>query len=550
MTDTAATPVCNIAAYLPAVAGERPDVPAIVVPSGRENGRVRYTQYTFRELDEDSDRIARGLERLELGRGVRIALMVTPSLDFFALMFALFKVGAVPVLIDPGIGLKPLKECLAEAQPEAFIGVPRAQIARLLFGWGRHSIHTVITVGRRWFWGGYTLNQVRALGATGDPVLAPTGEEDVAAILFTSGSTGIPKGAVYRHGNFVAQVEMIRETYGIEPGEIDLPTFPPFSLFDPALGMTTIIPDMDASRPATVDAAKLVEAMERFGVTNMFGSPAVLARLVAYGRPLPATLRRVLSAGAPVRPVILDGMRKILPEGVQVFTPYGATESLPVSSIGSAEILGDTRTLTDQGYGICVGHPVSGVDVSIIEISDDAIPIWEETRPMAVGQIGEIVVRSASVTTEYFNRVRATLLAKIRGPKWDVAHRMGDVGYFDPHGRLWYCGRKSHRVITPRGTLFTEQVEGIFNAELGGVRTALVGVSQNGVVAPIVCVEVDGVKLRIEPEKVLKEIAQKHPAVADVQGLLLHPGRFPVDIRHNSKIFREKLAVWASGRLR
>ncbi len=533
------------------MAQRQPASIAIFAPTGRrQDGRATYRHCTYQQLDADSDRIARGLIQLGLGRGIRIALMVTPGLDFFSLTFALFKAGAVPVLIDPGIGLAPLKTCLAEAEPEAFIGIARAHAARILFGWARGSIRQVITVGRRLLWGGLTLDQVRKLGGEGPPVLADTREDDVAAILFTSGSTGIPKGAVYRHGNFIAQVEMIRETYGIEPGEVDLPTFPPFSLFDPALGMTTVVPDMDASRPASVDPTMLVETIDRFGVTNMFGSPAVLDKLGRYtaerGIRLPS-LRRVLSAGAPVAPAILDRFTQALSPGVQVFTPYGATESLPVASIGSDEILRETRTGTDRGEGICVGRPVGGVSVSIIEITDAPVPAWDQARELPAGEIGEIVVRSPTVTREYFHREAATGLAKIRMPDGSMAHRMGDLGYFDARGRLWFCGRKSHRVVTPEGTLFTEQVEGMFNAE-SGLRSALVGVDRDGVTTPFICLEVESGRAP-DPEALLASVASKHPMTRPVREVLIHRGRFPVDIRHNSKIFREKLAVWAAKEL-
>src|SRR6185369_11011715 len=107
-----------------------------------------------------SDRIARGLIQTGIRSGVRTVLMVTPSPEFFALTFALFKVGAVPVLIDPGLGIKNLRKCFAEAEPHAFIGIPKAHLARLLFGWGKDSIRTLVTVGRRLFWGGSTLAEL------------------------------------------------------------------------------------------------------------------------------------------------------------------------------------------------------------------------------------------------------------------------------------------------------------------------------------------------------------------------------------------------------
>ncbi|MCJ7686540.1 MAG: AMP-binding protein, partial [Desulfobacteraceae bacterium] len=272
--------IVNIASFLPLMAKKQPYEKAIVIAKGRDReGRAVYTQYTFEQLNKESDCIARGLEEVGIGRGVRTALMVGPSLEFFALTFAIFKAGAVPVVIDPGIGIKNLKKCLAQAEPEAFIGIPKAHVARILFGLGKETIRTNVTVGRRLFWGGFTLEKIKKKGQLDKPYeMASTKGNEMAAILFTSGSTGTPKGAIYTHTNFAAQVEMIRKTYNIVPGEIDLATFPLFALFDPALGMTTVVPDMDPTRPANVDPVKIIEAIKDFDITNMFGSPALINR--------------------------------------------------------------------------------------------------------------------------------------------------------------------------------------------------------------------------------------------------------------------------------
>lgn len=549
------TPV-NIAAFLPAMAQSRPHAIALLSPQGRtRSGRVLYSHLTFQQLDRESDVVARGLELSGIGRGVRTVLMVTPGLEFFVLTFALFKVGAVPVLVDPGIGRKNLGTCLAEAQPSAFIGIPKAHVARVLFGWARKSLETFVTVGRRGLWGGATLEDVRRLGAAGGPfTMADTRADETAAVLFTSGSTGVPKGVVYNHGNFVAQVESIRSTYGIEPGEIDLPTFAPFALFDPALGMTTVLPDMDFANPGRVDPRMLVQAVEDFGVTNMFGSPAVINRLGRYGVEqgvkLP-TLRRVLSAGAPVPTIVLERFTKLLSPGVQVFTPYGATEALPVASIGSTEVIEDTHARTRQGAGVCVGRPVDTTSVEIVAITDAPIVSWVAARKLPVGEIGEIVVRGPTVTREYFNRPQATGLAKIPDADDGVRHRMGDLGYFDDRGRLWYCGRKSHRVVTTQGTLFTDSCENVFNAHPDVFRTALVGVTRNGSVEPVLCVELEEGSRDIDRAAVreaLLKLGASQAITRDVREILFHPS-FPVDIRHNAKIFREKLAVWAQKEL-
>jgi acyl-CoA synthetase (AMP-forming)/AMP-acid ligase II len=356
----------NIAAHLARMAAERPHATAVVCPDGRDRrGRARYVHLTYRQLDEASAQIARGLMRIGVGPGVRTVLMVSPSLEMYELVFALFRAGAVPVLVDPGIGLTNLKRCLGNARPEAFIGVAKANMARLVLGWSRRTIRTTVTVGRRRLLAGRTLTDVVARGEGRDAPMT-VADEDIAAILFTSGSTGTPKGVIYGHGNFQAQVAAIGEMLGIEPGEVDCPTFPLFGLFDPALGMTTVVPDMDPTRPAKVDPRRIVEAVHDFGVTNMFGSPALLNTVGRYGEVTGAklpSLRRVTSAGAPVPARIIERFLTMLPEGAEVFTPYGATESLPVALIGSNEVLGETRHATDEGRGVCVGRPVASIDV-------------------------------------------------------------------------------------------------------------------------------------------------------------------------------------------
>lgn len=544
----------NIAAYLPDMAGRQPDTPAIHCPVGQDSqGQTRYVSWTFRELEQQSNRAALGLEAAGIGQGVRTVLMVNPGPEFFALTFALFKVGAVPVLVDPGMGVKNLKVCLAEAQPQAFIGIPKAHLARVLLGWAKSSLEILVTVGRRFGWGGTTLARLTATFPEDSAyTMAQPDPAETAAILFTSGSTGVPKGAVYSHGNFLAQVAALQQVYAIQPGEVDLPTFPLFALFAPALGMSSVIPEMDFTRPASVDPEKIIAAVQQFEVTNMFGSPALINRVGRYGAErgvrLPS-LHRVISAGAPVPANVLARFTEMLEPDTQIFTPYGATESLPVCSIGSHEILGETRALTDTGQGVCIGQPVPGLQVEVIQVSDVPIATWSERLKVSPGEIGEIVVKGPQVTASYFNRDESTRLAKIDDPvNGGFFHRMGDLGYCDETGRLWFCGRKAHRVRTVEGDLFTIPCEAIFNTHPQVFRTALVGVGEPGRQTPTLCVELEADIPQTEQGKIreqLLETGQGFETTRGIEKILFHPA-FPVDIRHNAKIFREKLAVWAA----
>ena len=546
---------CNIAAALPRLAGESPERVAMRCPGRRgSDGLARYdVVLSYGELDRRSDAIAAGLAKQGIVRGHRVVVMVRPSPAFFLLMFALFKAGAVPVLVDPGIDRRALRECLGEADPQAFIGIPLAVLARTLLRWAPGA-RTVVTVGRRWFWGGPTLAAVEAAGAGAGPQLADTAPDDVAAVLFTSGSTGVPKGVVYRHRHFVAQVDMLRDAFGIAPGGVDLPTFPPFALFDPALGLASIIPDMDPTRPAKADPRKLHAAIEKFGVDQLFGSPALMRVLADHGQPLP-TLRRVTSAGAPVPADVVAKMRELLPEQARFWTPYGATECLPVAVIEGRELQA-TREATEQGAGTCVGRPVPPNQVRIIAITDDALPDWSQVQELGPEMIGEITVAGPTATDDYFRRPQATALAKIRETLPDgserIVHRMGDLGRFDAEGRLWFCGRKSHRVRTPEGNLYTEQVEPVFNTHPEVARTALVGVGEPGRQQPVLCVEMAPHLPQYEHERVLEELrhlANGFVHTARIRHFLIHDG-FPVDIRHNAKIGRESLAAWAAKEMR
>lgn len=548
------TELCNIAAVLKRRAKESPERIAIRCPKvfgGR--GPIEYQNLTYAELEAETNRIAAGLKASGLKRGMRTALMVRPSIELFILMFALFKLGAVPVLIDPGIDKKALKACLAEAAPEAFIGIPLAHAARILLGWGKETIRIHITVGRRWFWGGKTYDNVRQLGFEHvDFPIAETEQNELAAILFTSGATGIPKGVEYLHRHFLAQVVMIRATFGISPGEISLPTFPPFALFDPALGMTSVIPDMDPTKPGSVNAERLVEAINQFGVTSLFGSPALVDRLARYGEQHGTklrTLKRVISAGAPVSPDVVARLYRMLPEDAKIYTPYGATECLPVCAIEGREIL-DVAERTREGAGICVGKPLAANRVRILRASDATVSTISTQNEVQPGQIGEIVVLGPTTTQSYFRRPEATRKAKIveADKLW---HRMGDLGYFDNQGRLWYVGRSVHRIETGNGVFYPEQVEGVFNQHPKVKRTALVGVQINGFRTPAICVELiphvpKQQWARIKDE--LRAIGARFAVTSPIRHFYPHPG-FPVDIRHNAKIDRVKLGEWVAKRV-
>ncbi|MCA9027727.1 MAG: AMP-binding protein [Planctomycetaceae bacterium] len=553
--------VVNIAARLTECAKEFPERKAVIQPRGRQaDGAYRYEVWTFRELDDESDRIARGLMEMGVTPGKRMVLFVPFSREFLSLTFALFKTGATIVLIDPGMGRSSIFRCLEEVQPDGFVAIPIVHAVRLarrrLFPHARLNV----TVGRRWFWGGRTYRQLSA--CHGELQIVPTRATDPAAIIYTSGSTGTPKGVVYEHGMFDAQVDMIRDFYGIEPGEIDLPGFPLFGLFNAAMGVTTVIPDMDPTRPADVNPENIIQHIRDWNITQAFGSPAFWNRVGRHceqqGVTFP-TLRRGMSAGGPVPNHVLERMSRVFcGEGTALHTPYGATECLPVASISSDEVLLQTAAKTRHGAGTCVGRPFPDVDVRIIEITEGPIETIDRARPLPTGEIGEIIVCSRSATREYDRRPEATQLAKIPdSTNWKSAfwHRMGDVGYLDEEGHLWFCGRKAHIVQTNQGRMFSVCCEAIFNEHPHVYRSALVGLGKPPQQQPAIVVEPEEGHFPTTEEEqarfreALLKIARDSELTAIIQMILFHRS-LPVDTRHNVKINREQLALWAAEQLR
>lgn len=570
------------------MAALQPERAALKIPRGRlAEGSIDYLTLSFAELDREVDAWVARLRGRGVKRGDRTLVMVRQGLPLIAAVFALFKCGAVPVVIDPGMGLRSFLRCVRHTRPRVVLGIPAAVLVSRVALRAFSSVEVRIRVsgsltGRLTSGGGEAsrarrsspLQREKVESDTALPVMVESAPDELAAILFTSGSTGAPKGVCYTHGMFDAQVRAIRAAYAIEPGEVDLPLLPIFALFNPALGMTTIVPEIDPRRPATLDPAAVVLAICQEGVTNSFGSPTLWRIIAEYaaakGLTLPS-LRRVLCAGAPVPPALWALAARILPNGT-LHSPYGATEALPVSTISGDEVLAETAAKTREGAGTCVGRPLSdllataapgedgslGVKVKILRLADGPIAAMDTAVACAPGEIGEVVVSGPSVTQTYDGLPVADALAKIPEtaggaagrPRW---HRMGDCGYLDTAGRLWFCGRRVERVETTEGAIFTEQVEPIFNQHPAVRRSALVGIGPRGEQQPVVIVELQPSASRSATlERDLLAWARRQPSRVDlrrVKRVLVHP-RFPVDVRHNAKIHRLALAAWAAKRLK
>ncbi len=547
----------NIANGLAQMAAHFPERPAVihpVAPSLTARLRTRWantsptpsTQFvtkTFMQLNQRCDAYAHGFAQAGLQPGERALVLLRPGLELIAVMFALFRCGVVPVLVDPGMGRRPFLQCVQETVPDHLIAIPVAHVLRRVFAKPFASVKRHFSTG----FGGESLAELVAWGEKQGAFTPPDRrDDDEAGIFFTSGSTGVPKGVIYTQAVLRAQLQALRQAEGILEDDVHLAVFYAFALYNPALGATTVVPDMDVRRPGRANPANLVDAIERFSVTVSMGSPTVWRNVADYceqqGRTLP-TLARLHLFGAPVEPQLVRDLVRIMPNGT-VSTPYGATEALPTTWITHHELL---ELPDDAPIGFCVGRPVTDTVVQVIPWQEGPIADGELVVPCRAGQVGEVVVRGSQVTAGYLHRPEQTARARLvnEDGRW---HRMGDLGAIDEKGRLWIGGRAAHRVETLSGVLLSAPAETVFNRHPLVRRSALVGIGSMPQL-PIIVIELAKSLNRQEKAALKAELlawGQAAEYTRPIRKLLFYPGTLPTDVRHNAKILREQVAIWAT----
>ena len=532
-------------AALQAAAAAAPWVSAVTkVSFPRWSDRPQYDAIDFAALSARINAYENGLASAGLRAAERVIMLVTPGADFLALSYAVMGRGAVPVFIDPGMGVDAVVACMREAQPSGFIGVPKAHLLRLKAAELFRSLRFCVVAGRVPLFGATRLRDL--LKPTGGPPAPiPRQADDPALVAFTSGGTGRPKGVIFTNRMLTEQLAVFRGQFGFRGGEQDLPLLPVFSLFTAALGVGSIFPPLDPSRPLSLVPKQIIRVMRDLGNQTSFGSPTLWTKLAEYcrqtGTSLPQ-LRRVFMAGAPVSQATLDLVKAACPQA-ESFTPYGATEALPVTVAAAAELRQHPPVLAVSGeQGTPVGRAIDGVTLRVVQ------PVAGPTDSLLVDclarEIGEIVVSGDTVSREYLCRPEATAASKVSegGRVW---HRMGDMGYLDGDGQLYFCGRRVHVVATAERTFHSVPVENVFNRHPQVSRTALIGVDGQ----PALVVEPQSRSLTPDARRrltaELRAIGAGDPVTSSIRRFYFHHS-FPVDARHNAKIFRDRLATWAS----
>lgn len=523
---------------------ERPFSDAVVSPVFQDN-KLLFEHINFKELSSVVNQYMRGLAGLGLVKDDRVLLFVPPGRDFLALSYAIMGLGAVPVFIDPGMGVENVYKCVEDAQPAAFIGVPRAFALQIMNRRIFKRLKFSLCTRSLWPFGVKGLNYLEQFSTA---AIDPREPSSTAIIAFTSGATGRPKGVLLSQSTMLREVEIIRQELEVQAGKLDMPLLPIFSLFNLALGIGSVIPPVNPAAPLSLNPSKLVWILNSLNISYSFGSPTLWSKIAAYcirtGRTL-GNLENILMAGAPVSKKVIAAVQGVLPQG-QVYTPYGATEALPVSVTNAEEVLGRRDEAAVSGeHGTFVGRIVTGLQVRIISPQDGVISQISDATILPPYKIGEVIVKGENVSSEYLNLPEANAKSKIKDAD-GIWHRMGDMGYFDSKGNLYFCGRKAHMIKLAQKTYYSIPTESIFNAHPKVRRSALVDLSGEVgiVIEPLLEAFPKSKKAKAQFIDELMRLARLDPITADIRKIFFHPS-FPVDARHNAKIFRDRLGVWA-----
>lgn len=521
---------------------------AMVFPVRGTGPRQPFGTLTYAELDARTDALAHGFAEVGFARGMKTVLMVKPGPELFTILLALFKLGAPPVVLHRGLGLKRMLQCYKAVGAQAFVGIPAANVIR---AFALPTVKLKVTAGARWSLTGPTVSGLiqRGMDKGPFPVEEPDADEPLM-IHFTTGSTGPTKGVEMTHDALSAMCEQVRDTYGTKPGDVGLVTLPLFAILDVLNGCTSVLPPIDLTRPADASPRIVVETIERFAARHLLTSPALLHRVSEHAlrhSGALSSLRTVVSGGATAPLGVLERFRGALPAGAKLHTTYGATEALPIASIELEQIPPPSESPVREG-GVCMGRPVSGAEVRIMRVTG-ATAEWRPEHAVSAGTVGEILVKGPLVSRSYHQNPAANSRLKVAEGA-GVWHRTGDLGSLDAEGRLWFCGRQTECVTPEAGPLFTEACESIFNQHPAVFRSALVGLGPKGRQIPVVCLECHRDHGRDLDTLVLelRALARRHFSTRSIKDFVFHP-QFPVDIRHNSKINRGELRVWAGAQL-
>lgn len=541
----------SLPARLSAAALADPKAPAIVETQSNWLGQLRGArQATFAELEADSSRIAAGLRALGVPAGARMALLVEPGFDQVSLLFALWKAGATPILLDPCMARRRQMRTLASLEPDGVVAGPALQALRELMRSRFRQARFNVTVGRRWFWEGVSLDDLRC--RPDEPYEGPWPKPDDPAAILWSVQSRPPKGVLYSHENLDALAEALYAAQDLRPGSRVMSIFPWLGALECARGATAVIAPLELGRGDLADPAAIAEAIQGAKVTHLAAGASLWNRLAQHCQQHRKRLTSVshgLVFGLPCEEGTLEAARSAIHARGQIRAAYGSVELPIASTIPAVEAMEEARIASRAGAGLCFGRRVPGAEWKVIRVVEGPIRRLGEADQLQPGEIGELIVIGPAVAVHAVTRSQAGNWSKIRSGA-GTWRRTGDAGYLDTQGRFWYCGRVADRVLTPRGPLYPLPCEAIFQQHPDVRQAVLVGFGPAGQQQPAMVLvpwKSRWPRTSAAMENLLAEarrLGQAHALTAPIRDFLVYP---PSDDLYPdaSSGARETTVAWA-----
>jgi len=515
--------------------------------SGKRGDPLKHETLGIGLFNEQIARVAAGFEDIGIRRGDRVILFVPMSVPLYVSMFGLQRIGAIPVFLDSWARRAHLGASANIVSPRAMISFEKAfelcdTVPEL------KAVPIKVSVGP-------TSKKLTAafeelVRVNRHAEIAPVEQEETALITFTTGSSGVPKGANRTHRFLAAQHYALNSGLPYERSDVDLPVFPIFSLNNLASGVSTVIPAFDIGVPGDRDALILRSQLESCGVTCTTLSPSLFNRLSSFcleQKIALSGLRRVVTGGAPVSRDNVVDFTAVAPQA-DIWVLFGSTEVEPMAHIEAKEMISlRTRASEDSEWvdeGVNVGRVVQELRYRFLKIQKGPIEIkaasdWRDLV-VADGHVGELIVAGEHVCRNYYNDEEAFRRAKILDENGVVWHRTGDLGRVDKEGFLWIVGRV-HNAINRNGKYTFPVRSEIIMKKLPFVRLcAYLGVADAKLGEKTICViaPMDNSDLK-DPARLkehraeLERIMKKNGVPVD--GVVFRES-VPMDPRHHSKV--------------
>jgi amino acid adenylation domain-containing protein len=426
---------------------------------------------TYAELEAASNRLARLLVDQGVRPGDRVCLVQPKAPAAIVSMLATLKAGAVYVPLDPDSPAARARLVLEAADPALVLAAAAAQ--PLLDGMATTAPVGCVD-GRL---GGARFGAGDEAGYSAEPLPGTTRPEDPAHLLFTSGSTGIPKGVVITHAMVDAFLNWALPYFGTMPGD-RISGHPPLhfdlSTFD-IYGTLSAGAELHLVPPGFALPAQLAAFIRDSELTQWFSVPSTFALMARFNLPadhdFPA-LERIIWCGEVLpTPVLAHWMRRV--PHPSYTNLYGPTEATIASSYHTVH-----EIPADESEPIPIGRACAGEDLVVLD---------EERRPVAPGEIGEVCIAGAGLSPGYWRDEAKTSAAFVRDRDGRRVYRTGDLGRTDEDGVLHFLGRLDSQIKSRGYRIELGEIESALATVPGVAESAVVGLPTDGFEGTAIC---------------------------------------------------------------